>query len=174
MTMTPLHMTEHGHDLTAVGIVLSGHTLGMFALSPISGRLTDRFGSVPTIFAGTAVLATAALMAAAAPADGGFVLLLALFLLGWGWNLGFVAGSAMLSHSLELHERTRVQGVADAMIWSASAAASLGSGLIMAAVGYTALGILGAGLVILPVLTLRAQRRATVLDVPGDVEIVAP
>ena len=44
MTMTPLHMTEHGHDLAAVGIVLSGHTFGMFALSPISGRLTDRFG----------------------------------------------------------------------------------------------------------------------------------
>ncbi len=160
MTMTPLHMTEHGHDLTAVGIVLSGHTLGMFALSPISGRLTDRFGSVPTIFAGTVVLATASVMAALAPPDGGFVLLLALFLLGWGWNLGFVAGSAMLSHSLELHERTRIQGVADATIWSASAAASLGSGLIMAAVGYTALGILGAGLVIIPVLALRAQRRA--------------
>jgi predicted MFS family arabinose efflux permease len=181
MTMTPLHMTEHGHDLTAVGIVLSGHTLGMFALSPISGRLTDRFGSVPTIFAGTAVLATAAIMAAVAPGDGGFVLLLALFLLGWGWNLGFVAGSAMLSQSVEVHERTRVQGVADAMIWSASAAASLGSGLIMAAVGYTALGILGAGLVILPVIVLRRQRlAATALaagpmqDPPGEVDIVAP
>jgi MFS family permease len=174
MTMTPLHMTEHGHDLAAVGIVLSGHTLGMFALSPISGRLTDRFGSVPTIFAGTAILATAAVMAAAAPPDGGVVLLLALFLLGWGWNLGFVAGSAMLSHSLELHERTRVQGVADAMIWSASAAASLGSGLIMAAVGYTALGILGAGLVIIPVVTLRAQRRVAANDIPGEVDIVAP
>ncbi len=47
MTMTPLHMTQHGHDLGAVGLVLSGHTLGMFALSPVSGRLTERFGSVP-------------------------------------------------------------------------------------------------------------------------------
>jgi MFS family permease len=178
--MTPLHMTEHGHDLTAVGIVLSGHTLGMFALSPVSGRLTDRFGSVPTIFAGTAVLAIASVMAALAPADGGFVLLLALFLLGWGWNLGFVAGSAMLSQSLEIHERTRIQGVADATIWSASAAASLGSGLIMATVGYTALGILGAGLVIIPVLALRAQRRAAGrdaardADITGEIDIVAP
>ena len=51
------------------------------------------------------------------------MLLLALFLLGWGWNLGFVAGSAMLSQHLELHERTRVQGLADALIWSSSAAA---------------------------------------------------
>ena len=175
MTMTPLHMTEHGHDLAAVGIVLSAHTLGMFALSPVSGRLTDRFGAVPTIFAGTVVLATASLMAAAAPAEGGIVLLLALFLLGWGWNLGFVAGSAMLSQHLELHERTRVQGLADALIWSSSAAASLGSGLIMAAVGYTALGILGAGMVVIPVLALRAQRRAAVraADVAGGIDIVA-
>jgi predicted MFS family arabinose efflux permease len=119
-------------------------------------------------------------MAALAPADGGFVLLLALFLLGWGWNLGFVAGSAMLSHSLEIHERTRIQGVADATIWSASAAASLGSGLIMATVGYTALGILGAGLVIIPVLALRAQRQAAgraaerEADIAGEIDIVAP
>ena len=159
MTMTPLHMTEHGHDLTAVGIVLSAHTLGMFALSPVSGRLTDRFGPVPTIFAGTAVLATASIMAAVAPPDGGLILLVALFLPGLGWNLGFVAGSALLSAHLELHERTRVQGSADALIWSSAAAASLGSGLIMATVGYTALGILGAGAVIIPIVVLRSHRR---------------
>jgi MFS family permease len=161
MTMTPLHMTEHGHSLTEVGIVLSGHTLGMYALSPVSGRLTDRFGPIPTIFLGTAVLATASLMAALSPPDGGFMLLLALFLLGLGWNFGFVAGSTLLSEHLELHERTRVQGTADALIWSSAAAASLGSGLIMAGVGYTALGILGAGAVIIPVVVLRAHRRAT-------------
>ena len=56
MTMTPLHMVEHGHDLGAVGLVLSAHTLGMFAFSPLSGWLSDRFGRVPTIFLGTAVL----------------------------------------------------------------------------------------------------------------------
>lgn len=161
MTMTPLHMTEHGHGLGAVGLVLSGHTLGMYALSPLSGRLTDRIGRVPTIFLGTAVLAGSSLMAAAAPPDGGSILLVALFLLGLGWNLGYVAGSSMLSEQLELHERTRVQGVADAMIWSSAAAASIGSGLIMAAVGYTALGVLGAGAVLVPVLVLRAHRRAT-------------
>ena len=37
MTMTPLHMTDHGHDLGAVGLVISGHTFGMFGLSPLSG-----------------------------------------------------------------------------------------------------------------------------------------
>lgn len=160
MTMTPLHMTEHGHDLAAVGMVLSGHTLGMYAFSPVSGWLTDRVGRLPTILLGTAVLAVSAMMAALAPPEGGDALLLALFLLGLGWSFGYVGGSALLSDHLELHERTRVQGVADALIWSAAAAASLGSGLVVAAAGYTALGILGVGLVVIAVAVLGRNRRA--------------
>jgi MFS family permease len=160
MTMTPLHMTEHGHGLGAVGVVLSAHTLGMFAFSPLSGWLTDRAGPVPVIFAGSAVLAVSAVMAATAPPDGGAILTAALFLLGLGWNLGFVAGSAMFSAHLEIHERTRIQGVADALIWSSAAAASLGSGLIMAAAGYTALGLLGAGATLLIVVAMLTHRRA--------------
>ena len=160
MTMTPLHMTQQGHGLGAVGIVLSAHTLGMFALSPLSGRLAERVGAVRAIFIGTAVLGVSAVMAAVAPPTGGDLLLVALFLLGLGWNIGFVAGSALLSEHLEVHERTRVQGAADALIWSSAAAASLGSGVIMAAAGYTALGVLGTGLVLIPILTLRAHRQA--------------
>ena len=160
MTMTPLHMTEHGQGLVLVGVVLSAHTLGMFALSPVSGRLTDRFGPVRTIFGGTGVLAASAIIAALAPMDGGTVLLVGMFLLGFGWNLGFVAGSTMLSEHLEIHERTRIQGLADGLIWSSAAAAALGSGLVVAWVGYTALGILGAAAVIIPILTLRAHRQA--------------
>jgi len=160
MTMTPLHMTQHGHDLGAVGAVLSAHTLGMFALSPLSGRLTERLGAVLTIVLGTAVLALSSVMAATAPPTGGDLLLVALFLLGFGWNLGFVAGSTLLSEQLEIHERTRVQGAADALIWSSAAAASLGSGVIMAFTGYAALGVLGAGAVLLPIVALRANAAA--------------
>ena len=63
MTMTPLHMTEHGHDLAAVGLVISGHTFGMFALSPLSGRLAGRFGTPRVIAAGLAVSAFASALA---------------------------------------------------------------------------------------------------------------
>ena len=147
MTMTPLHMTDHGHDLTAVGIVISAHVFGMFALSPISGSLTDRFGSLPTIYAGLSlVLGSALLSAVAAPTDQ-LVLLLALFLLGWGWNLGFVAGSNMLTGGVSATERARIQGVSDALIWSTSAIASIGSGFVLGAWGFATLGILGAMIV---------------------------
>ncbi len=151
MTMTPLHMKMHGHGLGAVGLVLSAHTFGMFALSPISGRLTDRFGSPSVIFGGFVILVASAVMSAVAPPEGGVLLFLALFLLGWGWNLGFVAGSALLTSSLSLLERTRIQGLADALIWSTAAVASLGSGVVLTAAGYTSLGILGAVLVLGPV-----------------------
>ncbi len=159
MTMTPLHMTDHGHDLAAVGIVISGHTFGMFALSPLSGRLTDRFGSPVVIAAGLVVLAVASVLAAAAPPDGGAILFLALFLLGYGWNLGYVAGSALLSSGLSLAERTRLQGLTDAFIWSSAAAASLSSGVVVDAAGYATLGLIGAGLVAIPAIVLFGLRR---------------
>jgi MFS family permease len=160
MTMTPLHMTEHGHDLAAVGLVISGHTFGMFALSPISGRLTDRFGSLAVVLGGLLVTGASAILSAIAPAEGGPVLFIALFLLGYGWNLGFVAGSALLTHDLSLAERTRLQGITDSLIWSSAAAASIGSGVVVAIAGFTALGLLGASLVIVPVWLVLARRRA--------------
>ena len=161
MTMTPIHLRDHGHGLATVGLVLSAHTFGMFALSPVSGRLTDRFGSPAIIGAGLATLAVAALMAALAPPDGGIVLTLALFLLGYGWNLGFVAGSALLTRGLALGERTRVQGIADGMVWSSAAVASLSSGVVVAGASYTALGLLGVALLV-PAAVLLLLRRSSV------------
>lgn len=160
MTMTPLHMTENGHGLGAVGLVISAHTFGMFGLSPISGRLTDRVGSVPVILVGLAVSAGASILAALAPPDGGVLLFIALFLLGWGWNLGYVAGSALLTRDLGLAERTRLQGLTDALIWSSAAAAALGSGLVVAAASYATLGLLGGALVVVPALLVVARRDA--------------
>ena len=160
MTMTPLHMTDHGHDLGAVGVVISGHTLGMFALSPLSGRLTDRFGTVAVILAGMGVTALAAVLAAVAPPDGGAILFIALFLLGYGWNLGYVAGSALLTEGLAPAERTRLQGLTDGLIWSSAAAASLGSGLVVAAAGFATLGLLGAALVVAPTILVMSRRTA--------------
>jgi MFS family permease len=160
MTMTPLHLTAHGHGLGTVGIVISGHVAGMYALAPISGRITQRVGTLPTIFLGTGVLVAAGLLAALAPGDSDTLLFIALFLLGWGWNLGFVAGSALLTSSVSLAQRTRVQGIADAVIWTTSAAASLGSGAVVAAAGFSTLGFLGVALVLAPVWLLLQRRNA--------------
>jgi MFS family permease len=167
MTMTPLHMAQHGHGLPAVGLVLSAHTFGMYALAPLSGRLADRFGSGPVIYAGTATLAVAGILAAIAPAQDDRLLLLALFLLGFGWNLGYVAGSSMLTGGVSVVERTRIQGLADGLVWSTSALASLGSGVLLAAAGYAALGVLGAVLVVIPAGVLTLRRGTLAAGTPG-------
>jgi MFS family permease len=168
MTMTPIHMTGHGHDIGAVGLVISGHVFGMFALSPLSGRLTDRLGALPVILAGLSVSAGSAVLAAAAPPEGGPLLFVALFLLGYGWNLGFVAGSALLASGLSGPERTRLEGVVDALIWSSAAAASLGSGVVLAVAGFTALCVLGVGLAVVPAALIVTRRRRATAAALGD------
>jgi MFS family permease len=160
MTITPIHLQNHHHPIETVGVVISAHVMGMFALAPISGRITRRLGPLVTILMGSGVLIAASLLAALAPPDSSTLLLVALFLLGWGWNLGFVAGSTLLSAGVDLGERARVQGVADAVIWTTSAAASLGSGAVVAAAGYSTLGFIGVAIVLTPIWLLVARRQA--------------
>jgi MFS family permease len=165
MTMTPLHMSDHGHHLTSVGFVISAHAAGMFALSPVSARIAAWIGDIPTILVGIAVLATSATLAAIAPPDGGLLLLVALFLLGYGWNLGFLAGSSLLVSGVEHQERTRTEGFADTLVLGSSAVASLSSGLVLAAAGFAALGLLSMILLVIAVaLVLRLRVR---VDVPA-------
>jgi MFS family permease len=88
-----------------------------------------------------------------------------LFFLGLGWNFCFVGGSALLADQLSPLERARTQGVNDFLIGLASAAGSLGSGLAFAAVGYSPMGWLGAGLALIPfglALTLGTNPAASV------------
>ncbi|MDH3247713.1 MAG: MFS transporter [Acidimicrobiia bacterium] len=146
MTATPIHVENNGFDLALVGSIISAHTLGMFAFAPLVGRIVDRIGAVPMIGASAVVLIASALLAATAPPSATTALTVALFLLGIGWNLGFVAGSTLLSVSIEPSIRPLIQGRVDSMVWGSSALASAGSGVLLAGPGYPFLSYLGAGL----------------------------
>jgi MFS family permease len=158
MTMTPLHIRHGGEGLDTVGIVFASHTFGMFAFSPLAGVLSDRLGRVPMIVAGSVSLSASGLLAAISPA-GSMRLVLALFLLGLGWCLSFVAGSALLTESVSAERRVRTQGVTDSLIWGSAAAAGLASGFLLSAVGYTRLSHVGAVLALAPLLLLLPVRR---------------
>jgi MFS family permease len=160
MTMTPLHIQLHGQGLHVVGGVLTAHMLGMFALAPVSGRLADVFGAVRVIVGGSATLLAAAVVSALGEPRDTSMLALALFLLGYGWNLCFVGGSSMLSRELPAGERTQVQGGVDALVWSTYALASFASGGLLASGGYPALAVVAGLIALIPLLVIPLTRRA--------------
>ena len=128
MIITPLYMNRNDHSNQAISMVIMAHTLGMFGLSGVTGWLIDRYGRIPLIVAGSLVLASSALIAPLS--TNAFVLALALFLLGLGWNFCFVAGSSLLSRFLSANERGRAQGTSDMMVALASGLAGLLAGII--------------------------------------------
>jgi MFS family permease len=164
MVSTPLHIHHHGSDLGIVGLVMSAHTLGMFALSPFTGRLADRWGSISVILLGMAVLGLSALGAAYGPSESTSWLVVVLFGLGFGWNLAFVAGSSLLTIGVGSEIRSRLQGRVDSLTWGSAALASVSSGVIYQATDYTMISVFGLLLLVLPVIVV-VRNRKTALPV---------
>jgi len=160
MAMTPVHIRSAGHDaahtLRIVGIVLSFHIAGMYALSPVVGWLTDRFGRRPVIGVGLLLLIVACALAGTA-GHGTVRLAIGLMVLGTGWSCTVVAGSTLLSESVPVDVRASAQGLSDAVMGLAGASAGALSGLIMGAWGYPMLALVAA-LAALPFVLLVARR----------------
>jgi MFS family permease len=156
MTMTPIHIEHHWHSIAITGVVIGAHVAGMFLPSPVSGWLVDRFGYLPIAVAGGVILLLAGLLAAWAAVDSIAMLLLALLLLGLGWNLGLVSGTTLVTNALPLATRARTQGMVDLGISLAGAGGGLSSGLILTASGYATLTIAGGilALLIIPIAAL--------------------
>ena len=158
MTMTPIHMRDHGHGLGATGLVISIHVAAMFLPSPLTGVVADRVGRRPVIAAGGLALLAAGAVGAVAPAGSMVLIAVALGLLGLGWNLGLVGGTALLTDATPLETRARTQGSVDLAVALAGAGAGLGSGFVVATTSYAALS-LGGGVVALAILPLLLRER---------------
>ena len=154
MTMTPLHIQSHHHGLGLISGVMMVHTLGMFAIAPLTGALVDRLGARRVIVLGVALLVVSALLGALATEAQATRLTVSLFLLGVGWNFGFVAGSVELQEGLTLGERLRVQGLADSATWISGGVAALASGFVLSAGSFRGLSLLGAVFALAPLALL--------------------
>ena len=142
MGMTSLHMFDHAHGLESISLVIGAHTLGMFGLSPVSGRLADKWGRRPTLALGSVGLLLGCL--GSIPSVALMPMMASLFILGFGWNLCFVGGSVLLSDRLSLSERARMQGINDLLVGIPAALASLLSGVVYASAGFGFMSWLGA------------------------------
>jgi MFS family permease len=156
MTITPIHIEHHGHGVDVTGIVIGAHVAGMFLPSPFSGWLVDRYGYLAIAVAAGVTLLAAGLIAAWAPVDSVATLVLALVLLGVGWNLGLVSGTTLVTDAVPLETRARTQGVVDLGIALAGAGGGLSSGLIFAATSYATLTLTSGllALLIIPIVAL--------------------
>ncbi|MFG1826634.1 MFS transporter [Microbispora bryophytorum] len=167
MVMTPLHMQHHGMSLQLVGVVISVHVLGMYALSPVFGWLTDRLGAVRMACAGMLMLATAVALGfvAASAAEGSALTALALTVLGLGWSASVISASALLAGTAADHVRVPLQGATDAGMNYAGAAAAALAGPILAAGGFHAVNV-AAAVILVPAVAAAtaAVRRGRVAD----------
>jgi MFS family permease len=158
MTMTPVHMQAHGHHLQATGLVIAVHIGAMYLPSPLTGFLVDRLGRVPVAVASGLTLLAAGVVAATAPDNSVAILAVALGLLGLGWNLGLVAGTAMITDATPLQTRAKTQGAIDVCVALAGAGGGIASGMILSATSYASLA-LGGGILALAIIPFIARRR---------------
>jgi MFS family permease len=159
MTMTPVHMQDHGHGTAAAGLVIGVHIGAMYLPSPLTGWLVDRHGPGAIAAASGLVLLAAGIVAGRASGDSLVPLTLALALLGLGWNFGLLAGTAIVTDAVPPATRARTQGSVDMAIAVAGATGGLASGVVVAAAGYPLLAI-GGGILALAVVPAVAARRS--------------
>ena len=141
MVMTPLHMEHGGAGLEIIGLVISGHVLGMFAFAPIAGWLADRVGRADVMALGGGVLLVSLVLCAAAPEGSSGRIFVGLFLLGLGWSLATIAAATSVADHTPIEVRADVQGTADLIMGVAAAAAGAVSGVVVDLAGYPALAI---------------------------------
>ncbi|PGU75351.1 MFS transporter [Bacillus cereus] len=149
MTMTPVHMGHHGHGLSAVGLVIGFHVGAMYLPSLVTGMLIDKIGRTTMSIAGGVILLAAGVIAAIAPSDSLLLLIVALSLLGLGWNLGLISGTAQIVDSTTSSTRAKTQGKIDVFIALAGASGGAMSGMVVANSSYAALSLAGGVLALL-------------------------
>lgn len=143
MTMTPVHMGHHGHGLSAVGLVIGFHVGAMYLPSLVTGMLIDKIGRTTMSIAGGVILLAAGVIAALAPSDSLILLIVALSLLGLGWNLGLISGTAQIVDATIPSTRAKTQGKIDVFIALAGASGGAMSGMVVANSSYAALSLAG-------------------------------
>ncbi|WP_425070700.1 MFS transporter [Sagittula sp. S175] len=129
MTSTPLAVVGCGFEKGDAANVVTAHVLAMFAPSFFTGHLIARFGVERIMATGLVILAGAGVVGLSGVELEQFFI--ALVLLGIGWNFGFIGATSMLAGAHEAHERGRMQGLNDLIVFGAVTFASLASGGLM-------------------------------------------
>jgi MFS family permease len=158
MNITGYVAVAHGHEQSQVFRIISAHIVGMYGLVLVVGDLVDRIGRHRAIVAGLTLMAASTL--ALTWFESLFGMSAALFGLGLGWNLSYVAATTELVSLAAVSERGRLVGFADLLSALTGAGLALLGGVAFTAMGTTGLSIGATVLAIIPALALFAHRRS--------------
>jgi MFS family permease len=144
MAVAPVHLHDHGAGMGRIGLLISAHIAAMYLPSPVTGWLADTLGA--GVVAGIGALLLLASGAVAAVAGAGRPgIIVALLLLGVGWNAGLIGGSALLHDAaVSPSLRTRAEGLGELGMGAAAAVGGGGAGLLLATGGLALLGLVAA------------------------------
>ncbi len=159
MSLTPVHLQHDGASLTVIGLAISLHIAGMFALSPLVGWLADRWGRRTGLWIGYALLVVATSVTASA-GHSTVLVTAGLVVLGLGWSFTTIAASATIADAVAVADRPRVQGTADLWMNLSGASGGLLGGVLVALVGYAGLSLVAAAAVVPAVVVLARSRAA--------------
>ncbi len=134
MTATPLAMDFCSHPFAQAAMVIQWHVVGMYAPGLVTGSLIRRFGVLRVIVAGVALVAGCVAVALAGTSVAHF--LVALVLLGIGWNFMYTGGTTLLTEAYEPAEKARAQGANDLAIFATMGVSSFSSGALVSVAGW--------------------------------------
>ena len=140
MVASPLAMAGCGFAFADAAEALRWHVIGMFAPSFFTGSLIQRFGALEVVAAGLVAMIGCVAVGVGGTAFVNF--LVALFLLGVGWNFMFIGGTTLLAGAYRSEERAMMQGFNDFVVYSGAAASSFASGALATALGWRAVNLL--------------------------------
>ena len=157
MTLMGSALAGHGQGQTAIFPVLGAHFVGMFGLFLLVSPVIDRIGRSRAL-AGGLILLAASTLAVAGTLDSVLLTSVALFGVGLGWNLAYVAATTGLAEGASPMERGKVLGLADLLSGLVGAAFTVGAGFALAAAGIAVVAVGGALLATLSALVILARR----------------
>ena len=166
MTSTPLAVVGCGFPTGTAADIVSAHVIAMYAPSFFTGHVIARFGAVRVVALGLFLLALAGVVALMGVELTNFFI--ALVLLGIGWNFGFIGATAMLTQAHPAHERGRVQGLNDFLVFGCVTLASLSSGVLMSLGENTLAGWNAVNIAMIPFLALAGAALIWLVLRPAD------
>lgn len=147
MTAAPIAITNVGYSIRSGAEIMQWHLVGMYAPSLFSGVLVKRFGIPLVLCAGLCLMFISLIFSISSISL--FAFYGALFCLGIGWNLSFVASSTLLTTSRLIDERLKAQATSETLRYVATSAASLAAGILCHLAGWVILN-----LIVVPILVI--------------------